>query len=46
MSFTDHSNRMDEVPDEYLADILPIAKKLAKVMGIVDYNILQVSSSP
>ncbi|KAI0696548.1 Per1-domain-containing protein [Cerioporus squamosus] len=36
-----HSNRMDEVPDEYLAEILPIAKKLAKAMDIVDYNILQ-----
>ncbi|TFK87702.1 HIT-like protein [Polyporus arcularius HHB13444] len=36
-----HSNRMDEVPDEYLADILPIAKKLARAMDIKDYNILQ-----
>ncbi len=45
MANSDHSNRMDEVPDEYLADILPIAKKLARAMDIKDYNILQVSSS-
>ncbi|KAI0668402.1 HIT-like domain-containing protein [Trametes maxima] len=36
-----HSARMDEVPDEYLAEILPIAKKIAKALGVVDYNILQ-----
>ena len=34
---------MDEVPDEHLAEILPLAKKLARAMGLVDYNILQVS---
>ena len=33
---------MDEVPDEYLAEILPLAKKIAKALGVVDYNILQV----
>ena len=42
----DHGEKLHDVPDEYLADILPIAKKLAKAMDIVDYNILQVSSSP
>ncbi|OBZ75062.1 Hit family protein 1 [Grifola frondosa] len=36
-----HSNRMDEVPDKYLAEILPLAKKIAKAIGCVDYNILQ-----
>ncbi|KAI8999119.1 Per1-domain-containing protein [Trametes punicea] len=36
-----HSARMDEVPDEYLAEILPLAKKIAKALGVVDYNILQ-----
>ena len=35
---------MDEVPDEYLAEILPLAKKIAKALGLVDYNILQVGS--
>ena len=33
---------MDEVPDEYLAEILPLAKKIATALGVVDYNILQV----
>ncbi|PIL27358.1 hypothetical protein GSI_10505 [Ganoderma sinense ZZ0214-1] len=32
---------MDQVPDEYLAEILPLAKKIAKALGVVDYNILQ-----
>ncbi|PIL27366.1 hypothetical protein GSI_10513 [Ganoderma sinense ZZ0214-1] len=36
-----HSDRMDQVPDEYLAEILPLAKKIAKALGVVDYNILQ-----
>lgn len=33
---------MDEVPDEYLAEILPLAKKIALANGIPNYNILQV----
>ena len=37
---------MDEVPDEYLAEILPLAKKIAKALGVVDYNILQVVAQP
>jgi len=36
-----HSSKMDEVPDEYLAEILPLAKKIALATGIPDYNILQ-----
>ncbi|KAJ3518186.1 hypothetical protein NLJ89_g30 [Agrocybe chaxingu] len=32
---------MHELPDEYLADILPIAKKIAISQGTPDYNILQ-----
>ncbi|KAF8752450.1 HIT domain [Rhizoctonia solani] len=28
-------------PDEYLADALPIAKKIAVALGATDYNILQ-----
>ena len=32
---------MDEVPDEHLAEILPLAKKIAKALGLIDYNILQ-----
>ena len=29
------------MPDEYLADVLPIAKKIAIAQGVPDYNILQ-----
>ncbi len=36
---------MDQVPDEYLAEILPLAKKIANALGVVDYNILQVCYS-
>jgi len=35
---------MDELPDEYLAEILLLAKKIAKANGLTDYNILQVRS--
>jgi post-GPI attachment to proteins factor 3 len=33
---------MDELPDEYLSEILQLAKKIAKANGLSDYNILQV----
>jgi hypothetical protein len=33
---------MDELPDEYLAEILLLAKKIAKANGLSEYNILQV----
>ncbi|KAF8228789.1 HIT domain protein, partial [Tricholoma matsutake] len=36
-----HCNRMDELPDEYLAEILLLAKKVAKANGLPEYNILQ-----
>jgi len=36
-----HSERLDEVPDQYLADILPLAKKIALSTGHADYNLLQ-----
>lgn len=32
---------MNQLPDEHLTDILPLAKKLANAMDLVDYNILQ-----
>lgn len=35
---------MHELPDEYLADALPIAKKIALAQGLENYNILQVRS--
>ena len=37
-----HSERLDEVPDQYLAEILPLAKKIALSTGHADYNLLQV----
>jgi len=46
----DHAEKMHELPDEYLADALPIAKKIAIAQGVENYNILQVritfSASP
>jgi len=36
-----HSERLDEVPDHYLADLLPLAKKIALSTGHADYNLLQ-----
>ncbi|TFK70558.1 HIT-like protein [Pluteus cervinus] len=35
-----HVEKMHELPDEYLRDILPIAKKIARAQGTKDYNIL------
>ncbi|KAJ7101527.1 HIT-like domain-containing protein [Mycena belliarum] len=36
-----HAQKMHELPDEYLADAMPIAKKIAIAQGAEDYNILQ-----
>ena len=33
---------MHELPDESLADILPVVKKVAKAVGAKDYNIVNV----
>lgn len=41
----DHAEKLHQVPDEYLADMLPIAKKIAVAQGAEDYNILQVSTA-
>ena len=32
---------MHELPDDSLADILPVAKKIAVATGATDYNVLQ-----
>ncbi|EGN97862.1 hypothetical protein SERLA73DRAFT_182616 [Serpula lacrymans var. lacrymans S7.3] len=37
----DHAVKMHELPDEYLADAMPIAKKIAQAQGLENYNILQ-----
>ncbi|KAK4139388.1 HIT family protein 1 [Dichotomopilus funicola] len=36
-----HGAKLADIPDEHLADILPIAKKLVKATGAEEYNILQ-----
>ncbi|KAL0960559.1 hypothetical protein HGRIS_005595 [Hohenbuehelia grisea] len=36
-----HAEKLHELPDEYLADALPIAKKIATALGAENYNILQ-----
>ena len=35
---------MHELPDKYLADAMPIAKKIAIAQGAENYNILQVGA--
>ncbi|KAG1899652.1 HIT-like domain-containing protein [Suillus fuscotomentosus] len=37
----DHAAKLHELPDEYLTDVLPIAKKIATAQGLENYNILQ-----
>jgi diadenosine tetraphosphate (Ap4A) HIT family hydrolase len=41
ISEIDHSEKLDGVPDEYLADTLPLARKIAIALGTENYNILQ-----
>lgn len=41
----DHAEKLHELPDEYLADMLPIAKKIAVAQGAENYNILQVGTA-
>lgn len=41
----DHAEKLTEVPDEYLADTLPLAKKIASALGAENYNLLQVRST-
>lgn len=44
-----HGAKLHDIPDEYLVDVLPMAKKLAKALGVetegldnpVGYNFLQ-----
>ncbi|KAJ7051781.1 HIT-like domain-containing protein [Mycena amicta] len=36
-----HAEKLHELPDEYLADAMPIAKKIALALGAENYNILQ-----
>ncbi|KAH6913342.1 HIT-like domain-containing protein [Coprinopsis sp. MPI-PUGE-AT-0042] len=36
-----HAEKLHELPDEYLTDVLPIAKKIAAAQGLENYNLLQ-----
>ncbi|CDO72234.1 hypothetical protein BN946_scf184970.g86 [Trametes cinnabarina] len=36
-----HAEKLHEVPDEYFADVLPAAKKIALALGVENYNLLQ-----
>ncbi|CUA75257.1 Hit family protein 1 [Rhizoctonia solani] len=36
-----HGEKLHDIPDEYLADVMPVAKKVAIATGATDYNILQ-----
>lgn len=37
-----HADSLVEIPDRYLIEILPLAKKIVSSMGYTDYNLLQV----
>jgi hypothetical protein len=41
----DHAEKLHQLPDEYLVDMLPIAKKIAVAQGAENYNILQVGTA-
>ncbi|KAI5813847.1 HIT domain protein [Pyronema omphalodes] len=36
-----HGEKLHDIPDDELSELLPIAKKLALAVGATDYNILQ-----
>ncbi|KAI0503339.1 HIT-like domain-containing protein [Xylaria bambusicola] len=36
-----HGAKLTDIPDDHLAEILPVAKKLVTATGATDYNILQ-----
>ncbi|KAK3290762.1 HIT-like domain-containing protein [Chaetomium fimeti] len=40
-----HGEKLTDIPDEHLSDILPIAKKLVAATGAQEYNILQNNGS-
>ncbi|KAI1080296.1 HIT domain-containing protein [Whalleya microplaca] len=36
-----HGEKLSDIPDEHLSEILPVAKKLVTATGATNYNILQ-----
>ncbi|KAF9967015.1 Adenosine 5'-monophosphoramidase [Actinomortierella ambigua] len=41
-----HAVKMHELPDDALADLMPLAKKVANALGSENYNILQNNGRP
>ncbi|KAJ2305884.1 Adenosine 5'-monophosphoramidase, partial [Coemansia sp. RSA 2704] len=36
-----HAEKLHQLPDEFLAETMPIAKKIAAALGVDNYNVLQ-----
>jgi diadenosine tetraphosphate (Ap4A) HIT family hydrolase len=36
-----HGEKLHQIPDDELSELLPVAKKLALAVGAGDYNVLQ-----
>jgi len=36
-----HGEKLHDIPDDQLSELLPVAKKVATASGVTDYNILQ-----
>jgi diadenosine tetraphosphate (Ap4A) HIT family hydrolase len=36
-----HGEKLTDIPDDSLAELLPVAKKIASAVGVNDFNILQ-----
>ncbi|KAJ2001196.1 Adenosine 5'-monophosphoramidase [Coemansia thaxteri] len=36
-----HAEKMHQLPDEFLADAMPVAKRVAAALGAENYNVLQ-----
>jgi len=36
-----HGEKLTDIPDDELAEAIPVAKKIAAASGVADYNILQ-----
>jgi len=36
-----HGEKLHDIPDDQLSELLPVAKRIATASGAVDYNILQ-----
>ncbi|KAL3491575.1 HIT-like domain-containing protein [Aspergillus germanicus] len=40
-----HGEKLTDIPDDYLSEVLPVAKKIAQATNAGDYNILQNNGS-